>query len=440
MAGDDSLLSLYLKVEGGEASAAEIDDLKGRLEALDTEVDASQSNLESQFSKKFEHIALQGFLRDGAKSVGLSGELRQGVSLLTTAFNSMGLAIEPEILGLVALGAILFEVYNHTKEHTSALKDETQANNDASAAVKTLNDKFNEYESIVGKLPKILADSKKAQNDFNNTVTDPKRIADAESAINEIYKKIAADRAQINSNNALSKSAKDYTETVGGYSVVMTAAHQQEEYARETAQLTLDLIKQKKALDDATQALNAHAQGVKDEGAVLDKGVKEVNDQAAAYDALSKRIKAATDKDFHEMERKEKKQAEIDAEAAKKHRAMLDGIIGGDKAGWDEIEQLGIKAMAGLENSTSSTLAKCLVEHKNFASATKYIWRNLAEEVIQGLIKMGEQAIVSAVLQKTQSEASAAAAIAANTAVTASVNTLTASYVALAVAEKSALI
>ena len=394
MAGDDSLLSLYLKVEGGEASAAEVESLKTQLELLDKEVDASQSNLESQFSKKFEHIALQGFLRDGAKSVGLSGELRQGVSLLTTAFNSMGLAIEPEVLGLVALGAILFEVYNHTKEHTSALKDETQANNDASEAVKTLNDKFNEYESIVGKLPKILADSKKAQNDFNNTVTDPKRIADAESAINEIYKKIAADRAQINSNDALSKSAKDYTETVGGYSVVMTAAHQQEEYARQTAQLTLDLIKQKKALDDATQALNAHAQGVKDECAVLDKGVKEVNDQAAAYDALSKRIKEDTDKDFHEMDRKEKKQAEIDAEAKKKHDHYWDEVVGADRAGWDEVAQMGKKALLDLENTTSKTLAKCLVEHKNFADATKYIWRDLAEQIIADLIKMEEQALI----------------------------------------------
>ena len=90
MPGEDSLLSLYLKVEGGAASAAEIDDLKGRLGELDKEVDATQADISGKFSQKFEHIALRGFLADGARAVGLGGELRPVLSASCKSFSANG--------------------------------------------------------------------------------------------------------------------------------------------------------------------------------------------------------------------------------------------------------------------------------------------------------------------------------------------------------------
>ena len=84
-------------------------------------------------------------------------------------------------------------------------------------------------------------------------------------------------------------------------------------------------------------------------------------------------------------------------------------------------------------------MAKTLVEHKNFADATKYIWRDLAEQIIGSLIKMGEQAVINAVIQKTESAAASAAIIADNTAVAASWAAVAAAATAAATAEKAAM-
>lgn len=132
---DDSLLSLYLKVEGGEASAAEIDDLKGRLEALDTEVDNTQADISSKFSQKFEHIALRGFLADGARAVGLGGELRPVLTALQMGLVGVDEAMGPWLLALAAVGGLLYTIHEHSEKQKEDLEDSLKGYQDNTGAV-----------------------------------------------------------------------------------------------------------------------------------------------------------------------------------------------------------------------------------------------------------------------------------------------------------------
>ena len=52
MAGEDSLLSLYLRVEGGAASAAEIEDLKRQCTALRVEIETLKLRLSQEQNER----------------------------------------------------------------------------------------------------------------------------------------------------------------------------------------------------------------------------------------------------------------------------------------------------------------------------------------------------------------------------------------------------
>ena len=365
---DDSLLSLYLKVEGGEASAAEIDDLKGRLEALDTEVDNTQADISSKFSQKFEHIALRGFLADGARAVGLGGELRPVLTALQMGLVGVDEAMGPWLLALAAVGGLLYTIHEHSEKQKEDLEDSLKGYQDNTGAVDA-------YVAAGGRLSAAL-----------RAAAESEKQAAAEALKGVLIKnqeKVAADDVAI----GLLKFGQR-TEALDG--TTRKANLSLSEYTAELKKLT-DALKTDQANVDA----NKHGQA--EWHAEIKDGTKALEDRAAkvkAFDDANKKLADENDRDLEKYKRSKAHLAEIDAEAAKKHRAMLDGIIGGDKAGWDEIEQLGIKAMAGLENSTSSTLAKCIVEHQNFAQATKYIWRDLSEQIIADMIKMEEQALI----------------------------------------------
>ena len=365
---DDSLLSLYLKVEGGEASAAEIDDLKGRLEALDTEVDNTQADISSKFSQKFEHIALRGFLADGARAVGLGGELRPVLTALQMGLVGVDEAMGPWLLALAAVGGLLYTIHEHSEKQKEDLEDSLKGYQDNTGAVDA-------YVAAGGRLSAAL-----------RAAAESEKQAAAEALKGVLIKnqeKVAADDVAI----GLLKFGQR-TEALDG--TTRKANLTLSEYTAELKKLT-DALKTDQANVDA----NKHGQA--DWHAEIKDGTKALEDRVAkvkAFDDANKKLADENDRDLEKYKRSKAHLAEIDAEAAKKHRAMLDGIIGGDKAGWDEIEQMGIKALSSLENKTSQTLAKCIVEHQNFAQATKYIWRDLSEQIIADMIKMEEQALI----------------------------------------------
>ena len=135
MAGEDSILALYLKVENGDASAAEIESLKTQLGSLDQEVNEMQGNLQQKFSQKFEHIALRGFLADGALSIGLGGELRPVLAAVQMGLVGVSEAMGPWLLGLAALSGLLYTVIEHSKKHSDQLEEDLKRYKDAGKSI-----------------------------------------------------------------------------------------------------------------------------------------------------------------------------------------------------------------------------------------------------------------------------------------------------------------
>ena len=148
MAGEDSILALYLKVENGDASAAEIESLKTQLGSLDQEVNEMQGNLQQKFSQKFEHIALRGFLADGALSIGLGGELRPVLAAVQMGLVGVSEAMGPWLLGLAALSGLLYTVIEHSKKHSDQLEEDLKRYKDAGKSI-------DDYVAWVNTNPKI---------------------------------------------------------------------------------------------------------------------------------------------------------------------------------------------------------------------------------------------------------------------------------------------
>ena len=486
MPGEDSLLSLYLKVEGGAASAAEIDDLKGRLGELDKEVDATQADISGKFSQKFEHIALRGFLADGARAVGLGGELRPVLSAVQMGLVGVDEAMGPWLLGLAAVSALLYTVIENSKKHSEGLEDNLKKYQEATAAI-------DDYVESGGKLTDAL--KRVAEQQRENTAETLKAISSENQrnlAHDEAAIKLAKlQEAESNAEREMGLASEAMTVATADIKKLTAARNadkaEVEANAKGYATSAEMLAKETQANKDATKAIDERAKAEQDWIDIQDQEAAEQEKLAGVYEAavnqeaeIQKKYnlesKALTDDLFRSsldkvdawkagelakiqdtcskkldllkgyngdtsaLEQNEVSEiAALDSLAAAKKTAELQKLLGIEHTGWAAIQSIGVNAMKSIVDSSSTSLAKTLVEHKNFADATKYIWRDLAEQIIGSLIKMGEQAVINAVIQKTESAAASAAIIADNTAVAASWAAVAAAATAAATAEKAAM-
>lgn len=157
--------------------------------------------------------------------------------------------------------------------------------------------------------------------------------------------------------------------------------------------------------------------------------------------------------------------AQIDATAVAKKKAVLEQLVGVEHTAYGDMQKAALRAADTMAKGFSQSVAKTIVEGKSMGKMMTALGRQVEEQVIADLVEIGIKRTILATLEKTQSAAAtaaqikdittlsaarsadAAAAKAASVSVVASlaavgvaVDALTAKYLALAAAEKAALV
>lgn len=156
---DTNLLTLLLKVQGGEASAAEIRQVQGALKQVEQE----GGHLKERFQEGFQHIALKGFLNDAARSIGVGGEAGKAINLMNHGLTELGAAagltagpMGLVVTGLAAVASLGFAAYQHFRKHSEGLEEVAKKQETALATTSALKTALTEYGEEAGKLPAKL--------------------------------------------------------------------------------------------------------------------------------------------------------------------------------------------------------------------------------------------------------------------------------------------
>jgi len=108
------------------------------------------------FNKPLSHLGLQVFSKELLKGVGLAGEARPIVNMLTTAVEKLGGAftfatgpIGMAVAGLTAAGAIIYKVVQSQKKHTASLDDTIASQEKGLSATEELGSSLDRYKELV---------------------------------------------------------------------------------------------------------------------------------------------------------------------------------------------------------------------------------------------------------------------------------------------------
>jgi len=186
MTGSDSLYSLLIRVEGGDAAAAEIIKSQYALKQVEVESDG----LKGKFQEGFQHLALVGFVADAGRAAGLGREVLPIISMMNMGISEAGAALGIAggpltmfVTGLTALAGIAYLVHNHMQEHgadlksvmagykenVSAIDDYVAAGGRLSAALK--REAQDTRDALAETLKKITADTAASLTEAQHTLT-----------------------------------------------------------------------------------------------------------------------------------------------------------------------------------------------------------------------------------------------------------------------------
>ena len=439
---DDSILALFLKVQGGEASAAEVELLTGKLGELDKEVNEGQANLQGKFSQKFEHIALRGFLADGARSIGIGGELRPVLSAVQMGLVGVSEAMGPWLLGLVAVSALLFKVIEHSKKHSEGLDEALQKYKETTAAI-------DEYVSAGGRLTEALTavadQEKKATAEVVKSITannQAKLVEDQHTlTVNkntEAYLKRSAARNNDtlglveaakntqNASNAIANDTADLEANAKGYAnhadMVKGETETLKKHTEEVKKAAAEsdkLAKQKKAEQDqelkAFDQLNAAGRQELDKQHQYANEEKELTTDTAAkkiaeITAWADKEKATSEKHYQDMLTALSKyevntdqltaahaatRVQIDKLAQDKINFALSQMPGHAQYYYKEMEDVARNSAKSIEAGFGQAFAKTLVEGASLSSGLKQMSKDIAEQIIADLIKVQIEALIT---------------------------------------------
>lgn len=156
---DAGLLSLLLKIEGGDASAAEVAKVRQALQGVEEE----NNKLDGKFQKQFTHVGLKAFLKDATHAMGIGGALKPMVSSLSAGFESLAdkVGIAGTKAGLIAaalimVAGLMYKVSQHADEVAKKHEELAKKQEEALKTTRELGEAFKAYREEVGPLPAHL--------------------------------------------------------------------------------------------------------------------------------------------------------------------------------------------------------------------------------------------------------------------------------------------
>lgn len=372
---DGDLLSLLLKVEGGEASAAEIGQVKAALRSVEVQNDA----LKSRFQEGFQHIALRGFIAQSARAAGVGGELRPILHLIQTGLTGIseaaGLAGSTTLLlgtAFTALAAIGFVVYEHFKKHSESLEQLAQKQTTALETTDSLRIALNEYAAEVDGLPAKLNTLKDAVDRLSSSQVEAARHTEMDQ--------LSKVRAEIDS-----RKEKIYTLEQENISLQATIAYS-ERHGLATAGLTAHILKNKDAIEKLDQANRDSI----DANIIL---TDKIISQGEGYKNSEEKAKKLTEAHKKEAEEADKIAKKKEAQDEKDEKRREENVIKEVKA-YEEIEA-GRKSLEEQIKLLADTEAESIGNAQERKSASIQKFRDeqakKIEETYQKAIKDAEE-------------------------------------------------
>ena len=485
---DENLYSLLIRVEGGDAAAAEIIKSKYALKSVEDESDA----IKGKFNEGFQHVALKGFIADAARSIGLGTELRPVISMLSMGLSELGTTgLNPLLLGFAALAGLSVVVYNHFKSHTEELgktlagyKDNVAAVNDYVAAGGRLSASLQavraQEEAAAKALTEKMAKTTAARlADEQATVKSDEAIvalhrrqeavmgADGSTkswthALEDAKKAVVDDTAMLEANEHGFATWQDYVKSGTQSLDKLSEAHKKAaaESKKASDQMIEDTRKfmeeQKRAADEiasAAEKMKASEQSMAekikllqdDELASVKNGYEKKTAEIQKYkdeklrslEVYQKEIEAARSEGFDVTAMEAQKAAYI---------TQLNAVVAQKtRENYNEMEQAARTAFSTIGNVAASAAAKIVMGHTNAREQVLLVEKQMEQDALTAGFKMVEnwalQQAKKLVLSQTTdagvtaaTQASTAAQVAASAQATAAIHTQTAAVVALTTA------
>ncbi len=340
---------IILTATGGDAATAEVAKASSAIEGL-TE---SGGRLKEKFQEKFQHIGLKVFAGDALRAAGVGKETRAVIGLLNMALKEGAAAAglsSGGILLVVAALAALVGIGLKVLEHQKSMLENTEKRLDADTKeLKTLREKIDElekYEQVAGRLNRV-------QTDYLSTL---KEIAaeEASKKNNDLIDRIQA------LNMAIEKEKEHLNQVDAVQSLIKGTTVTYAQSTKAVAEHNVKLNDMKLKLREAEVEMNAlHRTGT------------------GTFKDLSK---AATDAAKTSDEMWKKYWEDVAKEQEKVHEKIISDLKKQVEFTKHAADQIG--------SSLGSAFAKSIVEGKDFTEQMQDAFKNMAEKMIEDIIRM----------------------------------------------------
>ena len=394
--------NLKLSATGGDQAAGEVARINDSLQMFM----GTNTKLQGDFARRFEHIGIKMFGADLLRTIGLGGEMRPMLMAMQTGVNaladSFGLAAGPLgllVMGFTAAAAVGYKLVESHNQHKESLEKLLEKQQSEVQADHDLTDKLEAYKAAVGSLPpdlKRLSDAidadtaaklRNAQATAGQTLEAARRALQANEEETASLK--ARTAANLEANNATMGDAEAH--------VVNTVAIGIERDRLKT--LSEAHAGLEKNLRLAESALEANSEGFASNDERLKKNTESANKSTESVNKLTEasaklkleqsKLQGEADKAFDGM-RKDAQKYQIDLdkmwqEQDKKQRASFGLLETNSKHAGGIISSTFQSAATGV----GMGFAKMIVEGKNFGESMKALGIEVAESLIADFVAMG---------------------------------------------------
>lgn len=391
--GDELLIGV-----GADSSGA-VTAFDGLTESVD-KFNVRMAGLSETFAKPLENVGVKLFGHELLNTMGIAGEARPvlvlmklGVTEVTEAMGIGAGAAAMYTFGLTALAAIAYKAYEAHEKHAQSLGASIKELTSAYEKTEEVNTQFDKYHSVVETMPGSLGRWEEASRNLASAQKD--------LLITELNLQLVALQPELDKTaswfNAVSEKA-----ILAGYDLSKFGIE-----SDGTKKLTGDMaVEVEKAwveyqkLSEQVQHTKADLESYKTTGMsaadATKKGTEEAEGLSEAYDMLAKNYDAAQkmnaklageeQKAFASMRADQQKYfLELDKQQDQANTKMR-SFFGLAKDQATEYKMIGSQAFQGVANAVGTSVAKMVIEQKNFADTAKALFMEVAEQAIARLI------------------------------------------------------
>lgn len=355
--------NILLRASGSDEAAAEISKASRAMENLGN----SSENLKGRFQERFQHMGLNLFAGDALRASGLGRETRAVIQTLNIALtegaeianlSSGGFLLI--VTALTALVGIISKVSEHHKELEAQLEKVNEANHKQLTTTQESIKAIEGYITATGQVPEYLKRWEQSERDL-------------EAA--QVERQIKGDRAQLMAlTEMLNKEAEQHDrlrEMMGDEETLIGIKK------KAAADVSIEIAQ----LEKMKESYDKQSLSLKENKAKVDQLIASLRMLSShGTDDLKSLTKAAEDS--------AKKQEEVWKHYYNELLKEDDAHLAATKEKLNKQAEHVKHVADQIGNDLGGAFAKSLVEGKNFTDQMHAAFKNMAEQIIQDIIRM----------------------------------------------------